>query len=416
MQFIPTLFAVSCVMSSMLYAAEVNVAAEEYSWHGRFNESLEQARLGNTEAQFSVGEMYEKGSGVAADLKEAFTWFELAAKHEHKKAQFKIAYMYFIGQGVDIHPTKAFELMERLAKTGYARAQYYLALMYETAPTATRNLELAHLWYSRAAEGGYAPAKQALADNNSFPAQNTTLESKLADPVRPQPKNVPKVKALAATSAAPAQNTIPITPAKNLNLPTAITDPVAAAPHKEVAHETQSTIGLSAAHRDLPTPPLTMVAGLQPATQMQPTTAYSTLTNGSWVSQENLPVEFLPSKSTSCVPSNERGIECVSKELVRTIGKAEIAYKTHATVYELQPTGEFKVIYLINISTIRHHGGAKHATEQKRTTEQISAEPELKRGLEETEHRLECKLQNERTIQCVENQTQKIMISNQSER
>jgi len=403
MNTIPALFVVTCVLSSTLYGAEVNIVAEDYVWRERFDERMELARAGNAEAQFNVGEMFEKGSGVAANMQNAFTWFELAAKQEHQKAQYKIAYMYYRGEGVDANPAKAFQLMDPLAKIGYARAQYYLALMHETGAGTTRNVDHAYLWYSRAAAGGYTLAAEALADKKRFPAQRTQIETARAELAREQPKNIPNLKVPAGTT--PVQNTLP-----NLNSPVVKNDSIAAALRDEAARGAQLALGLrsAAAHLDLPAPLLTTVAGLQSAIQMQPPTVYSALTNGNWVSQTNLPVEFLPSKLTSCEPSDDRSIACVSKELVRSLGAAEIGYKTQATVYALQPTGEFKVIYRNNILKInRRHDG-------KSTTQPAGTDMGIKLGLQETEHYLECKLENERTIQCVKNQTQKITLSNQS--
>ena len=401
MNTIPVLFVISCLISTMLYAAEANSAEEDYIWQERFTERMELARTGSAEAQFNIGEMYEKGSGVPANMKSAFTWFELAAQQNHQKAQYKIAYMYYRGEGVDANPAKAFQLMDRLAKIGYARAQYYLASMYETGAGTPRNLDYAQLWYSRAANGGYTLAAEALADKKRFPVQPPQIETARAEPASEQPKNIPNVKAPAPAGAPVVQNTFPA-----LNSPTVKNNSIAAALRNEAERGTQIALGLRPTHLNFPAQPLTAIAGLQPVIQM-PTTPYSVLTTGNWVSQTNLPVEFLPSKLTSCEPNNENAIECVSKELVRTIGDSEIGYKTQATVYAVQPTGEFKITYRNNIVKINRRRDGKKSTEPSDTDKGI------KLGLQETEHYLECKLENERTIQCVKNHMQKITISNQ---
>jgi len=415
MNTIPALFVVTCVMSSTLYASEVNTAAEDYVWQERFNERVELAGTGNADAQFNVGEMYEKGSGVRANLKHAFTWFELAAKQDHQKAQYKIAYMYYRGIGVDANPAKAFQLMEPLAKSGYTRAQYYLALMFETGAGTTRSMDQARQWYNRAAAGGYSPALEALADKKRFPAQSAPIEAAKAEPTHEQPKNLPNLKAAlpasVAAGATPVAKSAPKTPPQNTNLLAINNDSIAAALRSEAARGAQMALGLGATspQLNLPPPPLTTVAGLQTVPQMQPTppTALLALANGNWVSQANLPIEFLPSKFTSCESSSGRGIECSSKELFKTVGESEIGYKTLATVYAVQPTGEFKITYRNNILKIYRHRDAKTATPR------TSADTEIKLGLQETEHHLDCKLENEWTIQCVKNQTQKITISNQ---
>lgn len=401
MNAIPALLVISCVVSSTVFAADIKSATEDYIWQERFAERMELARTGSAEAQFNVGEMYEKGSGVPANMKSAFTWFELAAKQDHQKAQYKVAYMYFRGEGVDANPTKAFQMMDRLAKIGYARAQYYLASMYETGIGTSRNLDHAQLWYSRASASGYTPATEVLADKKRFPAPSVQIESARAEPVQAQPKNTTGVKSATTPNSLPSQNMSSL----GVNLPTAKNDPIASVLRDEVARGNQIALGLGlGSHASHLTTPITTIAGLQPIIQ-QPT-VYSALVNGNWVSQMNLPVEFLPSKLTSCEPSDEKALKCVSKELVRMIGEAEIGYKAEATVYAVQPTGEFKISYRNNIVKIHRRPNNKTATDAAST-------PEIKLGLQETEHHLDCKLENDWTIQCLKNHTQKIKLSNQ---
>jgi hypothetical protein len=391
-------------MSSTLYAADISTVADDYVWKERFAERMELAGAGNAEAQYNVGEMYEKGSGVLANLKSAFNWFELAANQNHQKAQYKIAYMYYRGEGVETNPTKAFQLMDPLAKIGYARAQHYLALMYETGVGTTRNLGHAQLWYSRAAAGGYAPAVAALADKKRFSEPRSQIETARAEPTREQSKKISNIKA-PASAGAPLTKT----PLPNVTLPISKNDSIAAALQSEAARGAQIALGLgdSTSHHNLPLPSFTAVAGIQPAIQMQPT-IYSSLAHTNWVSQSNLPVEFLPSKFTACESSNEKNIECVSKELFRVLGDSEIGYKTQATVYAVQPTGEFKISYRNNIVKINRRRDGKDSQKTE------DADQGIKLGLQETEHHLECKLENERTIQCVKNKTQKITITRQT--
>ena len=397
MNAIPALLVVFCVLSSPIYAADIKSATEDYIWQERFAERMELALTGSAEAQFNVGEMYEKGSGVPANMKSAFTWFELAAKQDHQKAQYKVAYMYFRGEGVDANPAKAFQMMDRLAKIGYARAQYYLALMYETGVGTVRNLDHAQLWYNRASASGYAAATEALSDKKRFPAPPAQIETARAAAV-PEPLNT----ASAVKAVAPSGSTLlPNLPLPGFNSSAAKNDSIASVLRDEVERGTQIALGLGlGSHASHLTMPLATIAGLQPIIQ-QPT-VYSALVNGNWVSQTNLPVEFLPSKLTSCEPRDEKALECVSKELVRMIGEAEIGYKTEATIYAVQPTGEFKISYRNNILKINRHPNSKATTV-----------PEIQLGLQETEHHLDCKLENDWTIQCLKNHTQKIKLSNQ---
>lgn len=401
MKTMATLLIVSGVLSSTAPAAEVYSTTEDYIWQERFAERLKVARAGNAEAQFNIGEMYEKGSGVLPDLKSAFTWFELAAKQGHQKAQYKIAYMYYRGEGVTANPAKAFPLMERLASNGYVRAQYYLAVMHETGAGTARNLEQARMWYSRAAAGGYITAAEALADKKRFPPQASSeiVSAPRQSPTVPNPSASPTTPA----GASLVQNPSPV----NLNPLPPNTESITAALRSEVTRGAQIALGSGrpAARLDALTLPLTAVAGLQP-TPLHPA-LYVTLAKGNWVSQTNLPVEFLPSQLTSCAVSSENMIECVSRDLIKTIGEAEIGYQTQATVHAVQPTGEFKVTYRNNIVKINRRDDSTAAAAP-------GADKKIKLGLQDTEHRLDCKFENEWTIQCVKNQTQKITLTNQT--
>lgn len=53
----------------------------------RFTDVLGEAELGNERAQFSLGEMYRKGVGVAQNFSEAYAWYSIAATNGHAGAE-----------------------------------------------------------------------------------------------------------------------------------------------------------------------------------------------------------------------------------------------------------------------------------------------------------------------------------------
>lgn len=59
------------------------------------------ADLGNPEARYNLGTMYEAGNGVKQDYKAAVKWFKLAAEQGHVLAQFNLGTMYATGEGVE---------------------------------------------------------------------------------------------------------------------------------------------------------------------------------------------------------------------------------------------------------------------------------------------------------------------------
>ena len=83
---------------------------------------IEEARWGESEAQYAVAMMYAAGQGVEMDQKEAAMWFEKAAEEGHPHAMFKIAERYENGNGIAKDPEKAIHWYKKAAETGYAKA------------------------------------------------------------------------------------------------------------------------------------------------------------------------------------------------------------------------------------------------------------------------------------------------------
>ena len=82
---------------------------------------IEEARWGESEAQYAVAMMYAAGEGVELDLEEASKWFEKAAEQKHPHAMFKIAERYETGIGVTRDPEKAMKWYRKAAETGYGK-------------------------------------------------------------------------------------------------------------------------------------------------------------------------------------------------------------------------------------------------------------------------------------------------------
>ena len=80
---------------------------DDYVWQEKFKQALPKAQAGNSEAQFDVGSMYEKGNGVARDKAKAFEWYLKAAQNGHPTAQFALGVCYENGDGVEKDLQKA---------------------------------------------------------------------------------------------------------------------------------------------------------------------------------------------------------------------------------------------------------------------------------------------------------------------
>jgi hypothetical protein len=77
----------------------------------------------NVDAQYRIGEMYEKGQGVPQDYKTALMWYRLAAEQGYAPAQYNLGLMYDKGQGVPQDDKTALKWYRLIAAQGYAIAQ-----------------------------------------------------------------------------------------------------------------------------------------------------------------------------------------------------------------------------------------------------------------------------------------------------
>lgn len=68
---------------------------------------MPQAQAGDPNAQTQVGEIYEKGLGIAPDYEVAALWYNKAAKQGFSRAQINLGYLYEKGLGVEQDLAKA---------------------------------------------------------------------------------------------------------------------------------------------------------------------------------------------------------------------------------------------------------------------------------------------------------------------
>ena len=113
-----------------------------------FNETREWAEKGNADQQTRLGEMYEKGKGVAKDSKEAIKWFQKAADQGNADAQFNLGVMYRVGKGVEKDSKEAVKWFEKAADQMHANAQSTLGYMYRDGKGVEKDSKEAVKWFS----------------------------------------------------------------------------------------------------------------------------------------------------------------------------------------------------------------------------------------------------------------------------
>ena len=76
---------------------------------------LEEAREGSAEAQYYVGQIFEKGLGPDPDFAAAAEWYRKAAEQGHSGAQTSLGFLYETGLGVEKDPEQALHWYRRAA-------------------------------------------------------------------------------------------------------------------------------------------------------------------------------------------------------------------------------------------------------------------------------------------------------------
>jgi cell division septation protein DedD len=191
------------------------------------------ANQGNSDAQFNMGQAYKLGRGVAADPKQAESWYGKAARQGHEqaegyyglalfengkraeaapwlqravsrgdaRAQYILGIMLFNGDGVQKDWTRAYALMVRASQSGLDAAVKARAQMDQFMPLDDRQkgLALARQYEEEYSRGGRPLPPLAIAENIPAPAVTTRPAPARSTPARPAPERP------AATRPAPTR-------------------------------------------------------------------------------------------------------------------------------------------------------------------------------------------------------------------
>lgn len=91
-----------------------------------YDEWLPLAELGDAEAQFNLGVLYDEGAGVERNLTTAADWYRKAAEQGFIDAQTNLGILYYHGLGVDRDHEAAAHWFRLAADQGDAEAGEYL--------------------------------------------------------------------------------------------------------------------------------------------------------------------------------------------------------------------------------------------------------------------------------------------------
>lgn len=144
---------------------------EKIDYKKEFAKLEERAVIGDTIAQFDVGQMYQYGIGVEKDAKQAVKFYELAASQGSLPAEYNLGIIYLLGDGVNQDLNLALKWLQDAAFKGNDYAQYVLAHIYENGYKDTEGKEIIKTdkdkslaMYKIAAANNYGPAQFRLAE------------------------------------------------------------------------------------------------------------------------------------------------------------------------------------------------------------------------------------------------------------
>ena len=113
------------------------------------------ANRGDTEAQYTLGFMYEDGVGVTKDGAEAVKWFRMAARQGIRSAESALWRMAESVPDARIY-------LEQKAERGDAEAEFKLGVIYFGGFGVEKHAEIAMEWFRKATERGHTNARRFL--------------------------------------------------------------------------------------------------------------------------------------------------------------------------------------------------------------------------------------------------------------
>lgn len=120
---------------------------------------IKAAEQGIPVVQHDVGVKYFQGQGVEQDYLKAAYWWEQSANAGLADSQFNLGLLYYRGIGLEVDYQKASALFTSAAEQDHPNAQYSLAVMYAFGQYLDKNYEHALKWFKKSAAHDVAQAQ-----------------------------------------------------------------------------------------------------------------------------------------------------------------------------------------------------------------------------------------------------------------
>ena len=302
--------------------------------------------------------------------KDDYVWQEKfkqqlpAAEAGNAEAQYDVGTMYERGNGVAKDMQKAFEWYMKSAKQGNDKALYKVGLSYLHGRGVGKNYDKALKWLNDAADKNNVRAYYYI---GTMYEKGNGVSKDLNAAMRWYTRAFKGGYVIAQERAA------------------------------DVKDEIDQLEAQQAAKRERRERRQQMAKTQNTAPSSNKTNVKKLLLAGGW-SKRDKPAEYLPSKVTNCKDKG-RTIECVSDEVTRNIGMADISYKTKAIVYSIDDSGEFKVSYRNNVVDIK-------VTDPEFA--ESGGKVPVKLGWQDAEHKLICSVENKKQLKCTKNKLRSV--------
>lgn len=141
----------------------------EFRFNGQQSQELDgmrwlkkAAELGDVEAEYTLGNFYQRGEGVKPSLYLARKWYKKAADQGHIKAKINLAHIYMADQDEESFK-KALSLYEEAAVAGDITSMYHLGYMLLKGVGVEKDVSAAISWLKQSATEKFLPSYHLLA-------------------------------------------------------------------------------------------------------------------------------------------------------------------------------------------------------------------------------------------------------------
>ena len=118
---------------------------------------IRDAELGDKDAQYRLGRMFERADRMPKNIDKALFWYAKAAEQDQPLAIQALAELYYYGVETERKPRLAYSLFLRSANFKNAEAYFCLGEMYYNGIGVDQDKSSALTWYKKSAdEGGLA--------------------------------------------------------------------------------------------------------------------------------------------------------------------------------------------------------------------------------------------------------------------